>query len=200
MHFSRNTVRAAVAALFLTFSVALPVGAGTPAAGQVSGVRIDNFGRVSDVYYRGGQPQGRDYADLAAIGVKTVVDLQNDGEANEGADAARASLKFFRIGMSSTSAPSAAQVDQFLSIVNNPANQPVFVHCKGGKHRTGTLTAVYRMTHDGWTADRAFQEMLQYDFGSGMGHGGQKNFVYAYATNADRTRTASAGRATAGQQ
>ena len=30
-----------------------------------------------------------------------------------------------------------------LQIVNDPAQQPVFVHCVGGKHRTGVMTAAY---------------------------------------------------------
>ena len=38
-------------------------------------IRIDNFGRISSAYYRGAQPEGRDYADLAALGVKTVINL-----------------------------------------------------------------------------------------------------------------------------
>ena len=38
----------------------------------------------------------------------------------------------------------------FLKKKNDPANQPVFVHCQGGRHWTGTMTAVYRVTKDGW--------------------------------------------------
>ena len=44
------------------------------------------------------------------------------------------------------------EIAAFLNIVNDPASQPVYVHCVGGRHRTGVMTAVYRMTHDGITA------------------------------------------------
>jgi len=56
----------------------------------------------------------------------------------------------------------------------------VYVHCAGGRHRTGVMTAAYRMTHDGWTADQAFKEMKQYGFGADFLHPEFKQFVYAY--------------------
>jgi protein tyrosine/serine phosphatase len=73
--------------------------------------------------------------------------------------------------------PTAAQLEEFLSIVTNPANQPVYVHCVGGRHRTGVMTAVYRMTQDGWTALQAFKEMKQYKFGADFLHREFKEFV-----------------------
>ena len=70
-------------------------------------------------------------------------------------------------------------------ITADPANWPVYVHCKGGRHRTGALLAVYRITRDGWTADQAFEEMKRYDFNSGLfisggGRATQKKFVYDF--------------------
>jgi protein tyrosine/serine phosphatase len=51
-----------------------------------------------------------------------------------------------------------------LKLVNDPANQPVYVHCKGGGHRSGQTTAIFRITNDGWTSDQAYKEMKNYDF------------------------------------
>ena len=56
----------------------------------------------------------------------------------------------------------------------------VVVHCVGGKHRTGVMTAVYRMTNDGWSADQAFREMKQFNFGLDFLHSEFKKFVYGY--------------------
>ena len=89
-------------------------------------------------------------------------------------------MKFVRIPMNTRVAPTPDQVELFLKLVNDPANQPVYVHCAGGRHRTGVMTAVYRMTQDGWTADKAFQEMKQYRFGADFLHPEFKRFVYAY--------------------
>lgn len=74
-----------------------------------------------------------------------------------------------------------AMLKYFLRLVNDPANGAVYVHCKGGRHRTGAMTAAYRLTHDGWTAEQAFEEMLRYDFNGGFLGGGpaaQKKFVF----------------------
>src|SRR6185295_14220090 len=134
---------------------------------QSQKIQIKNFGCVNEKFYRGAQPSSRDYADLAAMGVKTIIDLQKDGESNEKSLVEAQGMKFFRIGMSDKSSPAIEQAEQFLKIVNDPANQPVFIHCRGGRHRTGAMTAIYRLTHDGWNADKAFLEMKQYDFDYG---------------------------------
>jgi len=76
--------------------------------------------------------------------------------------------------------PTAAQLARFLSLVNDSTGQPVYVHCVGGRHRTGVMTAVYRMTHNGWSGDRAFKEMKQFKYGADFLHPEFKDFVYGY--------------------
>ena len=174
-----------LSACFVAASFTVPAIAqtATPAASvssALSRIRIGNFGKVDDNYFRGAQPRGSDYRDLAAIGVKTVIDLQQDGPSNENGIVTAAGMKFFRIGMTTSKAPTDAQVAQFFEIVNNPANQPVYVHCAGGRHRTGTMTALYRMTVDGWNASQAYTEMKQYHFEGFPDHPVLRNYVYAY--------------------
>jgi protein tyrosine/serine phosphatase len=143
-------------------------------------IKIDNFGQVSDSYFRGGQPNGHDFDDLKALGVKTVIDLTKDGDASEPGIVQGLGLKFYRIPMTTTDIPSAKAVDDFLAIVNDPSNLPVYVHCQGGRHRTGTMTAIYRLTHDHWTADQAYGEMKKFGFETFIGHPQLKTFVYDY--------------------
>jgi protein tyrosine/serine phosphatase len=151
------------------------------ASANLSQVRIDNFGQVNDNYYRGAQPEGRDYTDLAAIGVKTLVSLaSDDAEPGERAMAERAGMRYFQIPMTTHQPPTDAQLAEFMRIVNDPANQPVYVHCVGGRHRTGVMTAAYRMSEEGWTADRAFKEMKDFKFGADFLHSEFKDFVYDY--------------------
>jgi protein tyrosine phosphatase (PTP) superfamily phosphohydrolase (DUF442 family) len=116
----RTLGAAAVACLLLAASVS-----------AANRVRIDNFGQINDNYYRGAQPDGQGFADLKALGVKTVIDLQEDGPAAEKGMVERTGMKFFRIPMNTSNRPSEAAVTQFLKLVNDPGNQPVFVHCKG---------------------------------------------------------------------
>jgi tyrosine-protein phosphatase SIW14 len=168
------------AVLTLTLTLAVPAIADSGHSAQLDQIHIANFGRVAETYYRGAQPVGRDYADLAAIGVKTIIDLQEYGDKDEPAAAKQAGLHYIRIGMNTRIDPTAAQLAQFLAIVNDPAQQPVYVHCAGGHHRTGVMTAVFRMTGDGWTGAQAFAEMKKYGFGADWLHPEFKKFVLAY--------------------
>jgi len=178
------------AAVLLTIGVLLIPGAvragsnnptSSAAIGDISRIRVDNFGRVNARYYRGGQPEDRDYQDLAALGVKAIINLtSDDAQRDEQARTEQAGMKYFQIPMTTHRAPTSAEVAEFLKIVNDPANQPVFVHCVGGRHRTGVMTAVYRMNEDRWSAEQAFTEMKQYKFGADFLHAEFKDYVYAY--------------------
>lgn len=145
-------------------------------------VRIKNFGRINENYYRGAQPKGEDYVSLARLGIKTVVDLQKGGSSSERRLVEAEGMKFFCIEMTTTEMPKMEQAEAFLKIISDPDNLPVYVHCKGGRHRTGVMTAVYRITHDGWSADQAFAEMKRYEFEKSLfvNHNKLKSFVYNY--------------------
>src|SRR3954469_11552184 len=180
----RSRIHAVALALMLISALPYQALAGgtDEKSSALSRISIENFGQISDGYYRGAQPRGHDYADLAALGVKTIIDLSNDQE-TEAQSAQSAGMKFFRIPLTTTAAPPAAAVEQFLKLVNDPSNQPVYVHCQGGRHRTGIMTAVYRITHDHWTPDRAFAEMVQFQFTKGIvSHNTLKNFVFDFAS------------------
>ena len=179
--------RRQLAGLAVVFAIAVPASAkdtkpATPAsAGVAPLVHIDNFGRINDHYYRGAQPTDRDVADLAKLGVKTMIDLTNgDGDSNEQRLAESAGMKFVKIAMNTRVVPTPEQIATFLKIVNDPANQPVYVHCVGGRHRTGVMTAIYRIVNNKWTSDQAYKEMKDYDFGPSMFHPEFKDFVYDY--------------------
>jgi tyrosine-protein phosphatase SIW14 len=181
------SLRRHLAGLIITAAIAVPAyakdgkSASAPVSAAASAIHIDNFGRINDHYFRGAQPTAQDLADLAKLGVKTTIDLTDgDGDSNERRLAEAAGLKFFKIAMNTRVVPTAEQIATFLSIVNDPANQPVYVHCVGGKHRTGVMTAIYRMTQESWTPDHAFQEMKSFKFGADFLHPEFKKFVLAF--------------------
>jgi len=149
-------------------------------AGDRAAVDIENFGKVNDHFYRGAQPNGRNYEQLAALGIKTIVDLREDAKDDARSATERAGMRYINLPMKEKSYPQADTAARFLQIVNDQANWPVFVHCAGGRHRTGVMTAVYRMAVDGWGVDQAYQEMKRYDFSTSWGHGCYKDYVFDY--------------------
>jgi tyrosine-protein phosphatase SIW14 len=56
-------------------------------------------------------------------------------------------------------------VDEFLSLMDDKDAYPVLIHCKAGLHRTGVLTAVYRMEYQDWTPEEAYGELRAHGFG-----------------------------------
>ena len=152
-------------------------------------LKLKNFGQINANYFRGARPADQDYKTLAAMGIKSIVNLERDGDSTAQQKAEAAGVKFFLIRMSDSETPSNSDVQKFLEIANDPANQPIYVHCKGGRHRTGLVTAVYRIEHDGWTTDQAYAEMKKFDFGYGFGHGSLRDYVFAYQAKGEPNST-----------
>ncbi|MFO0802673.1 MAG: tyrosine-protein phosphatase [Gemmataceae bacterium] len=63
--------------------------------------------------------------------------------------------------------PAEESVRQFLEVIENPENHPVLVHCFAGVHRTGVVCAAYRIRQQGWSAERAIEEMEKHGFEPG---------------------------------
>jgi protein tyrosine/serine phosphatase len=147
----------------------------TPTAG------IENFGKVNDNYYRGSQPVVNQFAELKKLGIKTVIDLREDSLKDSGNMARAAGLQYINIPLTTKRPSTSEQTEYFLRLVNDQTNWPVFVHCKGGRHRTGEMTAIYRITRDGWNAEQAYDEMKKYDFEDSFFYPRSlKRYVFSY--------------------
>jgi protein tyrosine phosphatase (PTP) superfamily phosphohydrolase (DUF442 family) len=123
---------------------------------------LPNLHRVSGALYRGAQPNAGGIAELKKRGIKTVVNLRkfhSDEGLLEGAGIQSKTIPM------DAARPRYEDALAFLSIVANPKNQPVFVHCQHGADRTGVLCAIYRIAVMNWTKDKAIEEMTRGDFG-----------------------------------
>jgi protein tyrosine/serine phosphatase len=149
-------------------------------SGDAQKPRIKNFGQMDDRFYRGAQPDEEDYQYLAEMGIKTIFDLRDDPEKYARRAAQAAGMRYFNLAMSDTDRPSDEVVEEFLKLVADPSMGKFFVHCKGGRHRTGLMGAVYRMNFYQWTFKQAYKEMKQYDYYSRWGHGDIKEYVQDY--------------------
>lgn len=143
-------------------------------------VTIKNFGQMDEQFYRGAQPKPEEYKLLAKLGIKSVIDLRDDPKSYEKPRSEAAGLRYINIPMDDKSEPREEQIAAFLAIANDSSYWPFYVHCAGGRHRTGLIGAVYRYNKYGWNYDQVYQEMKNYDFYSSWGHEPIKDYVHSY--------------------
>jgi protein tyrosine phosphatase (PTP) superfamily phosphohydrolase (DUF442 family) len=147
---------------------------------KIANLKIKNFGVADGRIYRGEQPSKDEYAHLAAMGIKVVIDLRLDAKKFAKASAEAAGMKYVNIPIDDAGMPTDADASAFLKAVAEAGSDPVYVHCAGGRHRTGSMIAVYRMQCDDWNVEQAYQEMLDYDFYTAWGHEGFKTYVFDF--------------------
>lgn len=157
------------------------------AAGAYSGFyryHLKRFAKLDDgVFYRVAQPTEVGFQVLDKYyGVKTVVSLQlydfrlHSGWFDPGsADGHKEAEYVKQLGMKHVQWTMGDeqcwpwldpyQLEAFYRLVDDPANYPIVVHCMGGRHRTGTLSALYRLEYDRWPIEEALREMYAFDFG-----------------------------------
>jgi protein tyrosine/serine phosphatase len=144
-------------------------------------IKIKNFGQMDDRFYRGAQPKAKDYKTLAELGIKTIIDLREDPEEYSKSAVESLGMNYVNIPMIAKKYPTLEATETFLKTVNDPATGKFFVHCAGGRHRTGAMGAVYRFQFYNWDFEQVYKEMKQYDFYTSWGHGAFKDFVKDYA-------------------
>lgn len=177
----KKPFRNSLGALVAVFALAVASSAQAVAdRGVLATTNIKNFGQMDERFYRGAQPKAEDYKDLAALGVKTVIDLRDDPKEYAKTTVESLGMKYVNIPMVSKKYPTEEATREFLKTVSDPATGKFFVHCAGGRHRTGAMGAVYRFQFYNWNFDQVYQEMKRYDFYTSWGHGAFKDFVEDY--------------------
>jgi protein tyrosine/serine phosphatase len=169
-------ITAAVALLAAIATVAISKGHSNP---EFSNIKISNFGQMDERFYRGARPKQRDFQALKDLGIQTVIDLTDNTPKEKGYVEALG-MTYVNIAIPDKQDPTDEQIGQFLKLVNDPATGKFYVHCAGGRHRTGVMGAVYRFNNYQWNFDQVYAEMKNFDFYTSNGHGGQKRFVENY--------------------
>ena len=170
-------ITAAIALLAAIATVAISKGNSDAA---FSNIKISNFGQMDERFYRGARPKQKDFQALKDLGIQTVIDLTDNTPQEKGYVEALG-MTYVNIAIPDKKDPTNEQIAQFLKLVNDPATGKFYVHCAGGRHRTGVMGAVYRFNNYQWNFNQAYAEMQNFDFYTSNGHGGQKRFVENYA-------------------
>jgi tyrosine-protein phosphatase SIW14 len=134
---------------------------------QTSNKDLPNFYSVNPNLYRGAQPTEEGVKDLAKMGVKTIINLRGDEERAQKEEiwAKNNGIKFINVNLSNWFKPKTSDIESIIKDINTTENQPVFVHCQRGADRTGTVIAIYRITHDNWTGKQSIDEAKKFNFG-----------------------------------
>jgi uncharacterized protein (TIGR01244 family) len=125
----------------------------------IDGIR--NYTRVDATIGCAGATDPKAMALLKERGYKAVLNLREASEdgaqiPESKAAAEAAGLTFIHVPFKG-SAPDDAVADEFLKVVANTTNQPLFINC-GSANRVGAMWVIKRMVIDKWAQDKAVEE------------------------------------------
>lgn len=119
---------------------------------------LSNLHQVTPMLYRSAQPDATSGEALQKLGIKTVLSFRKrdkDAPLHK-----TAGIVFKRYPLYTWDIEE-KDIIAVLRIIDDPANQPILVHCTHGADRTGLMMASYRMIVQGWSKEAAIAEMKQ---------------------------------------
>lgn len=153
------------------------------------------FGVVAEgKLYRCGEISSRELAWVQeSHGVHTVLSLLNPDvpeTQSERIAAEELGLNWLNIGLKGDGSSTPEQRDQIRSIVCDPQNEPLLVHCAAGSNRTGLAIGIYRINVDGWSYEQVLNEMRAYGFDDLPKHENLRAALREEAARAQSARSA----------
>ncbi len=96
---------------------------------------------------------------LRQWGLKPLSVCENNPSPKKAAYAEKIGLKWMTVKTSVMHSPKEEDIRKFLTIVNNPANHPVYVCCVGGRDRSVFYVTAYKIAIEGADPDKAVEDM-----------------------------------------
>lgn len=100
---------------------------------------------------------------METLHLKTVICLDAKEADREQALCEEHGVRLLSFDMHSSGEGSPEEYAAVVWTLNDPASQPVLVHCRAGVARTGASVALYRMSIQGWTFDQAISELKSFE-------------------------------------
>lgn len=119
-----------------------------------------HFLKVADSLYRSGQPYEDNWDFVKVAGIGSVLKLNDLGTGADYAECQARGIGLVIITIpdeiAQTELPHPEVLDEIDRTID--AGGPWLVHCTEGVDRTGIVIARWRVRHQGWTKDDAFNE------------------------------------------
>ena len=127
---------------------------------------LPNFHKINSGLYRGGQPSKKGLLKLKGLGVKTIISLRSNFvlTQREKVMAEKLNMNFISMPLSGFSMPGNKKVKGLMEAITDNENQPVYIHCRSGRDRTGMVVAAYRIIFQRWKPNLAYQEARNFGF------------------------------------
>lgn len=131
-------------------------------AAPVNGTAVKNCFKVSDDIYRSAQPAGEAASSMKDLGIKSILNLRHY-HPEDSEEFKKAGIILYSYKMDAGSA-SIKDLIEALKIIQT-APKPILIHCWHGSDRTGFIIAGYRMAMQGWSAEKAIEELRKGGYG-----------------------------------
>jgi tyrosine-protein phosphatase SIW14 len=119
---------------------------------------IPRFQMIADGLYRGGQPERDGFEYLKNSGVKTIINFRTDNDEESMVRGLGLNYVHIPISIKVWSKIPDPAIEKYFQVLNDPANYPIFFHCRRGADRTGAMAGFYRIAMQGWEPKKAYTE------------------------------------------
>jgi protein tyrosine/serine phosphatase len=138
---------------------------------------LQNLYQVSDSVFRSEQPDGTGFAWVGQKGIRSILNLRekHTDKDLEG----KTELVNYSIQMRASRFTDQEVIEALRVLKEAP--KPILVHCQHGADRTGVIIAMYRIVFQGWSKEKAIEEMEN----GGFHYHVQYDNIPAYIRGAD---------------
>ncbi|KAM7268163.1 hypothetical protein ACFE04_010329 [Oxalis oulophora] len=121
-----------------------------------------NFAMVVDGIYRSALPQPSNFPFLKSLNLKTIIYLCPEPYPDENKEFVRSNnIRVLQFGIEGKSPNPTEAITKALQALIDVRNHPILIHCKSGKHRTGSLVGCFRKLQN-WRLSYVFEEYRRF--------------------------------------
>lgn len=150
-------------------------------AGPPAKEDVPRFATIAEGFYRGGQPTDAGFEFLKQQGIKTIINLREENKEESMVRSLGMNSVHIPVSISFFSKIPGDAIEKYFEVLNDPANYPIFIHCRRGADRTGAMAGFYRVLFQDWDGKKAYDEAR--DIGMRWWYPGLKGQIKSFKTS-----------------